>query len=345
MKREGLYIRVPSKKDGTYDFIKTLGGDPEAIARAAGFKPPSAKDKIRFVPWADLCRFFELAAETLDEPYFGLKWAMSIPEDLRNIGPTIYMKLISKNLRHFIDMMLPYLEVHTNGVAFSYEEDIEANTVTGICVIHPMSPPCRQYCEHILAIAAEMGRRYVPDLKLHSVTFQYSEPEDMSWYEKAFKCPVYFNADHNTMVTDRVYLDVEKTPQILKVTKPLLKTYLNWNAEKPPQSTNPISQLIISTLPLIMGANNSDITALANALELHPKKLQRLLADEGISYSEIIDDVRVNLATRLLGETDISIDRIAKTLDYSSDRAFTTASKRWFGMTPTKYRNHIRLID
>jgi len=94
-----------------------------------------------------------------------------------------------------------------------------------------------------------------------------------------------------------------------------------------------------------MGTNNSDITALANALELHPKKLQRLLADEGNTYSEILDQVRISLTDRLLGETDMSINRIAKTLDYSTDRAFTAAVKRWHGMTPTKYRKHIRMKD
>ena len=345
MKREDLYIRIPSKKDGTYEFIKKLGGNPEAIARAAGYKPLSTNDKIRYVPWKDLCRFFELTAETLDEHYFGLKWAMNIPEDLRNLGPALYINSVSRNLRHLLEILLPYLEVYTNGVAFSYEEDIQTNTVKGTVAIHPLSPPCRQYCEHMMASIAEMGRRYVSDFKLNSVTFQYSEPKDMSWYEKAFKCPVYFNADHNTIVADRAYLGTKKTPQILKVTKPLLKTYLNWSAEKNPQSKNPISYLITSTLPSIMGTNNSDITALANALELHPKKLQRLLADEGNTYSEILDQVRISLTDRLLGETDMSINRIAKTLDYSTDRAFTAAVKRWHGMTPTKYRKHIRMKD
>lgn len=75
-----------------------------------------------------------------------------------------------------------------------------------------------------------------------------------------------------------------------------------------------------------------------------PKKLQRLLAEEGATYSELLDQVRSNLAKRPLAETDISIDRIAKTLDYSTDWAFSTAAKRWFGKTPTQYRKHVRGI-
>jgi len=342
MKREDLYIRMPSKKDGTHEFIKKLGGDPEAVARRAGLEYFSTQTNIRYVPWTNFCRFFELSAQELDDPYFGLKWAMNIPKDLRNIGPAIYMGTIAKNMRHLLAMLTAYLKIYTNAIVFSYEEDVEANTVTGVVELHPLSPPSRQFCEHTLACTAEMGRRHVPDFKLIAVTFQYSAPKDISWYEKAFQCPVYFNADRNTLVTDRVYLGTEKMSPALKLIAPLLKSYIKWSVEKSPNSSQPMSQFVIATLPAIIGVGNSNIEAVATALQLHPKKLQRLLAEEGTSYSELLDRVRESLAERLLMETDISIDRVARTLDYSTARAFTTACKRWFDMTPTKYRDHIR---
>ena len=92
-------------------------------------------------------------------------------------------------------------------------------------------------------------------------------------------------------------------------------------------------------LPSILGINRSDIINIAEILNLHPKKLQRILQYEGTSYSDVLDDVRKGLAERLLVDTDISIDRIAKMLDYSSDRAFTAAMKRWFGMSAITYRH------
>lgn len=340
MKRENLYIRYPSKKDGTYDFIKKLGGSPEEIARIAGLAQPDTHTKIRYIPWANLCHFFELTAQSLNDPYFGLKWAMNIPEDLRNLGPILYLGTTATNLRHFVNILTSYLKVYTNGFVFSHHEDVEVNTTIYEIAIHPLSPPCRQYCEHIMAMIAEMTRRYALDVELKEVTFQYSEPEDMSWYEKAFQCPVYFNADRNALVTDRGYLETDKMQWTRKVVKPLFNTYLKWNIDKNPYASNTVSQMIIETLPAIMGANKSDLTVVAKALDMHPKKLQRLLAEEGTSYSDLLDNVRSNLAVRLLVETDIGIDRIAKTLDYTTDRAFTAAAKRWFGTTPTHYRKY-----
>ena len=80
-------------------------------------------------------------------------------------------------------------------------------------------------------------------------------------------------------------------------------------------------------------------------MNMHPKKLQRLLADEGASFAKILDDVRRSIASRLLRDTDIPILRVAKMLDYSSDRAFATAFKRWFGIAPSTYREQIRAAE
>jgi len=38
---------------------------------------------------------------------------------------------------------------------------------------------------------------------------------------------------------------------------------------------------VIQTLPTILGVRSSDIKTVAEVLDLHPKKLQRLLSDEG----------------------------------------------------------------
>jgi len=192
MKRENLYIRVPPQKtDGTYDFIKSLGGDPEKIACESHMDKHADNNEIQYHPWEDLCHFFELTAKDLNDPYFGLKWALNIPSDLRNIGPTIFLGTIADNLRHFVETFIKHMKVYTNGVVFSFEDDFAQDNVIGHIDVHPLSPPCRQYCEHVMATIAVMGRRYVADFKLNFVTIQYSAPEDITWYEEAFGCPVF----------------------------------------------------------------------------------------------------------------------------------------------------------
>ena len=100
--------------------------------------------------------------------------------------------------------------------------------------------------------------------------------------------------------------------------------------------------IVGETILGILGVKGSDITHVSTALDIHPKKLQRLLKDEGTSFTDILDDVRKNIARRLLIESDISMLRIAKMLDYSGSSPFIQAFRRWFSMSPTQYRKQYR---
>jgi AraC-like DNA-binding protein len=76
---------------------------------------------------------------------------------------------------------------------------------------------------------------------------------------------------------------------------------------------------------------------------MHTKRLQRALADEGTNFSEILEKVRDNMARRLLVDTNMSVERIAGLLDYSSTPPFTLAFKRWNEQTPLAFRKRERL--
>jgi AraC-like DNA-binding protein len=96
------------------------------------------------------------------------------------------------------------------------------------------------------------------------------------------------------------------------------------------------------TIPSLIGTGNCNIEFVAEALGTNVKRLQRTLASENTSFSEILEKVRQNMALRLLSESDAPIERIAGLLDYSSTPPFTLAFKRWKGMSPLQYRKKKR---
>ena len=342
MRREKLYVRSGQDDDGARAFIRSLGGDPDKMAEAAGLDySPEASD-MPLLDWGRVCHYFELGAQMCDEPAFGLKAAMNTPDDFRNIGPIAFMAFVTDNLRSLVKILLPYLDTHTNGVKFEVKEDAAAGTVMGVITLHPYSPPCRQYFNHIMGTASVMAHRHIPDFKLNYVTFQHDAPEDMAMYDEVFRCPVYFNAEQNTLVTDIKFLGNQHTPKILRAFTPILRSYLDWRKKRLAQPPKSMTEEVVQILPTIMGTLNSDAVSVAKVLQIHPKKLQRLLAEEGTHYSEILDDVRQNMAQRLLSESDISIARLARLLDYSSDRPFSNAAKRWWGLTPSQYRRSMQ---
>ena len=56
------------------------------------------------------------------------------------------------------------------------------------------------------------------------------------------------------------------------------------------------------------------------------------------AYQSLVDDVRQQLARRLLQETEFSLVEVAFMTGFSGQSAFTRAFKRWAGQTPRSYR-------
>lgn len=76
----------------------------------------------------------------------------------------------------------------------------------------------------------------------------------------------------------------------------------------------------------------------AKYFHVSERTLQRRLAEAGTSLADLRDEVRRELAGRLLDETELSATEIANRLGYSQPSAFTRSTMRWFGTTPRAYR-------
>jgi len=340
MPRDTLFVRS-IVFEGLPEFIQKLGGNPEALFLKAGLNPPHIQKGITFASWPKACMLLELAAEELNEPQFGVKWALEISDDFENTGPMVFLASLIPDVRTFLEMAIQYQKLHTNGFIWDFVDYPETGLATYLIHLHPMTPPCRQYAEHIMAVVVRMAGRFYKDVRFSNVCFQHSTPENTSWHEKGLQCPVFFNKAEISITVDRVYLD-KKMGGSLKVLKPMLKMYLNKQMRKAPRSNTPMSDSIMEILPSILGTMKSKPDLVAQALNISLKKMQRLLKEEGTHFSDIRDQVRREMAYRLLFESDLPITHLASLLDYSSPEAFNTASKRWFGVSPLKYRRTLR---
>ena len=72
------------------------------------------------------------------------------------------------------------------------------------------------------------------------------------------------------------------------------------------------------------------------------RTLTRLLAVEGVTFSDVLDDLRHDLARRYLKEPDLPISKVAWLLGYRETSAFNHAFRRWTGTTPRRVRSRTR---
>ena len=68
------------------------------------------------------------------------------------------------------------------------------------------------------------------------------------------------------------------------------------------------------------------------------RTLARQLGDLGVSFAQILDELRHDLAVRYLQDPNVSLSQIAFLLGYSELSAFSHAFRRWTGTTPGEWR-------
>ena len=68
------------------------------------------------------------------------------------------------------------------------------------------------------------------------------------------------------------------------------------------------------------------------------RTLQRRLADEGLSYRDLLDELRYETALDLLQDPENTITEVANLLGYSDPSHFSRAFRRMAGVSPGEYQ-------
>ncbi|WP_229189066.1 helix-turn-helix transcriptional regulator [Bradyrhizobium brasilense] len=103
---------------------------------------------------------------------------------------------------------------------------------------------------------------------------------------------------------------------------------------------------IIATLKLMLPSYlDQGLPALAQVAEMagaSARSLQRKLAYAGMTYSDLLDTIRFENASKLLRDTDSKIIEIAFSSGYTDPAHFTRAFRRITGVTPRQFRAQSR---
>ena len=76
----------------------------------------------------------------------------------------------------------------------------------------------------------------------------------------------------------------------------------------------------------------------ARGVGMSERTLVRRLSDEGLSFTEILQKLRRDLAVRYLTDRKLHVSKVAWLLGFQEVSSFTHAFKRWTGKTPSKMR-------
>lgn len=77
----------------------------------------------------------------------------------------------------------------------------------------------------------------------------------------------------------------------------------------------------------------------AQPFNVSPRHLRRKLSETFTTYEKLLDEVRMELAIKLIQENRLNLGRIAFELGFLDPSSFTRAFRRWTGMSPTAFRD------
>lgn len=101
--------------------------------------------------------------------------------------------------------------------------------------------------------------------------------------------------------------------------------------------TSKLERLLNSIQPHLI----LNINLLAEMAGVSSRTLQRKLAEEGTSLSEVIDQWRFKQAIQLFENPEIRVQDVCQQLGYSNPPNFVRAFRRWTGFTPNQYREQL----
>jgi AraC-like DNA-binding protein len=280
--------------------------------------------------------FIELAAEALEDNLFGFRLAKDT--DLREAGPIYYLMASSETLGEAFEYAARYNPIINEGIQIQRGPNAFTLAFEYIDVKRILD---HHQIEFWMTASLRLSRLFTGrELIPTYVGFIHRHEGDVSEMERYFGCNLDFGA-----AKDQISLEAHESRLPLVHSDPYLNRFLIGYFEEAvaghsvrQQSIRTrVENAIVPRLP----QGTMSIGNIANDLNMSVRTLSRRLAQEGATFSTILEELRSNLASRYLQDNDLTISQIAWLLGYSEVSSFAHAFQRWTGNSPTYARRQI----
>ncbi|MBE5502517.1 Probable transcriptional regulatory protein [Mycobacteroides abscessus subsp. massiliense] len=322
-----------SSLTGFAPLVTAHGGDPDTLLAAAGVDAADAGCDDRFIPLRSAIAAVETAATLLDVPDFGRQLGRRQSIDI--LGPVSVAARTAATVAEAFDVLVTHMDSHSPAICarITTHADPELRRFEYDFLLRP-APPQGQALELALGLTLQVLRLFLGTAyRPVAVHLPHPPMTAESNYHEYFGCPPHFNEPISGLTLRAS--DLQRPLNHDPLAHRLALAYLSDTRERrAPDITGTVSSIIRQLLP----TGELSAEQVARQFGIHAKTLQRRLTAEGTSYAELVDRTCRELAHRLLTGTDLPVAQVSRQLGYAEQSVFTRASKRWFGVTPTTYR-------
>jgi AraC-like DNA-binding protein len=168
------------------------------------------------------------------------------------------------------------------------------------------------------------------------VHLRRERPPYAAEFERIFDAPVVFGAEWNAMEFDPAFLML-KQPPVNRYVFGVLSERAEGLLQSLQNSKTTRGRVETILMP-ILHTGDADMDLVAQKLSVSRQTLYRQLKAEGVTFEEVLDELRHKLALHFLASKKVSVNETAYLVGFSDPAAFSRAFKRWTGMTPREAR-------
>ncbi len=317
-----------------YAHARSAGVDPAPLLRRAGLVEGQVLDRGARIKVRHQIAFLNLVAHAVADPFLGFHLVPAA--DLRELGLLYYVVMSSDTFGAAWRAGARYTSIVNEGISLGYREGQAIDLTFDYVGVARHTD--RHQIEFSMAALMSMCRQLTGGLLVpRRVGLIHHRNEDLSELSAFFGCKVEFGAAADRMTFAAA---VKHVPVVSA--DPYLNELLTASAEHALTRRRRLSGLFRSNVENVMVRRLPHGTAsaadIARILGVSRRTFARRLAEEGATFSEVLEALRGDLAREYLADRGLSISRIAWLLGYREVSAFTHAFKRWTGETPRQAR-------
>lgn len=319
--------------------LDARGFDGAALARQVGIDAGALADPESRIPLVRTTALWRLAVDTVGDPCFGIEVSRHArPGSFQSLGVGV---VSSRTLADVLDRIVRFGDVVLTAERRNQLVRREDRYELVLGSVEGPVQPAPESVEAILASIVRVARFLLrTDVKPLAVHLVRADPPPSDRFVRFFGCEISYGCDDHLLAFDRALVE-QPLPaacdSLARVADQLTREYVE-RVRVSGTFVDEVRDVVVA----LLASGDATTHAVARALAISDRTLQRRLHDEGTTFRDVVGDARIDLAKQLLLTERLASHVLAHRVGFSEPAAFRRAFKRRTGMTPQDFVGGIR---
>ncbi|HSV59025.1 MAG TPA: AraC family transcriptional regulator [Variovorax sp.] len=315
------------------EVARASGLDPARMLSDAGLSPSILREPDLLIPVERVGHLLQESARASGNEGFGLCMAES--RQLSNLGAVGMLIRDQATLRDSLNVLMRYQALLNGSLSLMIEESGGLVVIREELKAGNAQQSTRQRIELALGVMLRLMRQFLgAGWQPRRVCFEHPAPRDPSAHLRLFGRRVEFDHDYNCIVCAKSDLDTRNPsadPAMVRYAQQLL------DASARKQEAAMLGD-VRRTILLLLPSGRCTIEQAAEHLGLVCRTLQRRLTEQEQNFSSMVNEIRKELATRHVLESDRPLTEVSMLLGFSAPSAFSRWYQAQFGCSAKESR-------